>query len=152
MTLNKTPVSVGLIAITIATALSLSFQSGAQPAEKAQFEGRGLATGSIFGVGRNVKVALNLSQNTFSLVLAVPQASSKQEVHYTGTHASLRRGTVIPTSFTVEGSIQTFASSDDNLRAINSSGTCRIKILNSQVVSSVCNTRAAANATRFNGT
>lgn len=151
MTLNKTLIYVGLIATAIATTLSLNLQSIAQPSEKAQFEGRGLATGSVFGVGRNVNVSLNLNQNTFSLVLAVPQISGGQEVHYTGTHSSLRRGVAIPTSFTVNGSIQTFASSDNNLRSISVSGTCRIEVLNAEVVSSTCNTRTPANTTRFNG-
>lgn len=116
------------------------------------FSGRGLANGSIFGSERETEAALTFNQqNNFSFSLAVPPGTGDQ-VQYSGRITRLRRASSGGSqSFVLQGRVQRFASSDNDLQVINATGTCEIEVFDSRVVSSACNTRLRDSATRFEG-
>lgn len=114
------------------------------------FEGRGLARGSVFGTEREADAMLTFNGNNFSLTLAVPPGTDAQ-VNYSGT-IQRRRGTGNNSStFSLQGRVQRFASSADNLQVINATGTCQIEVFDARIVSSSCNTRLRDSGTRFEG-
>ncbi|MBF2050980.1 MAG: hypothetical protein EDM05_009485 [Leptolyngbya sp. IPPAS B-1204] len=113
------------------------------------FEGRGLASGSVFGNERETDAMLSFnSTNNFSFSLAVPPGTGAQ-VNYSGRIRSTR--STGANSFVLRGQVQRFASSANNLEVINATGTCEIEVFDARVISSTCNTRARDSATRFAG-
>lgn len=115
------------------------------------FEGRGLASGSVFGDERSVDAALSFNQNNFSFSLSVPPGTGAQ-VNYNGTVNRIRRnGPTNSNSFTLRGQVRSFASSANNLMVITATGNCEIEVFDARVISSTCNTRLRDSATRFQG-
>lgn len=115
------------------------------------FLGRGLARGSVFVDEQEVEANLNFNGSNFSYSLAVPPGTGAQ-VNYSGTINRLRETSSSNAgTFILQGRVQRFASSADDLQVINATGTCRIEVFDSRVVSTNCNTRARNSATRFEG-
>jgi hypothetical protein len=121
------------------------------PAE-GTFSGRGLASGSVFGNEREAEALLNFNQtNNFSFSLAVPPGTGAQ-VQYAGRITRIRRASSGGShSFVLQGRVQSFASSANNLQVINATGTCDIEVFDARVISSSCNTRLRDSGTRFEG-
>lgn len=123
----------------------------ASPPSQGTLPGRGVASGSVFTRGRMADAVLNFNNGKFSLSLAVPPGTGAQ-VNYTGTYNRLQRvGSPNSGSFILEGRIRSFASSANNLRVDNTTGTCRIETFDSLVLISSCNTSIRDSATRFQG-
>lgn len=115
------------------------------------FLGRGLASGAVFVDEQEVDANLNFNGSNFSYTLAVPPGTGAQ-VSYSGTISRLRStGASNAGTFVLQGRVQRFASSADDLQVINATGTCRIEVFDSRIVSTTCNTRARNSKTRFEG-
>jgi hypothetical protein len=138
-----------LVATTLGIALMLPCRAQSSGEEK--FQGRGLATGSVFGVGRNVTASLTFHRGNFTFSLAVPPPKGAQKVTYRGTYPRLQKVGTDSRDFILEGQIQTFTGSHNTQMQINTSGTCRIEVVDSQVRSSRCRTAKRVNSTEFNG-
>jgi hypothetical protein len=112
------------------------------------FNGRGIASGSVFTQGRQADARLNFnSSNNFSLSL-VALTVRGMEANYNGTITRRLSGRS-SNSFTLEGRVRTYASSGNNLRVINTSGSCRIEVFNSRIALSVCNMSSRNHSSRF---
>lgn len=121
------------------------------PPTEGNFSGRGRASGSVFGGGRQADASLTFNQNRFSLGLFVPPGTGAQ-VRYQGTINRLRSTSPNnPNSFVIESRVQSFASSANGLRVINTAGTCRIEIFDARIVSTSCNTNVRNSSTQFTG-
>uniref|UniRef100_A0A832H6G8 Uncharacterized protein n=1 Tax=Oscillatoriales cyanobacterium SpSt-402 TaxID=2282168 RepID=A0A832H6G8_9CYAN len=140
------------------TVLSVTLTGGSStpppsssPPTQGNFSGRGQASGSVFGGGRQADASLTFNQNGFSLGLFVPPGTGAQ-VRYQGVINRLR-GTSPnnPNSFVIEGRVQSFASSANGLRVTNTAGTCQIEIFDARIVSTSCNTNVRNSSTRFTG-
>lgn len=115
------------------------------------FSGQGKASGSVFGRGRQADAALNFNQGNFSLGLAVPPGTGAQ-VNYNGTINRLKvNKSRNPDSFVLDGRVHGFASSGNNLRVINTHGTCRIEVFDSRVIDVSCHTNVRNSSTQFTG-
>jgi len=112
--------------------------------------GRGLTTGSIFTLGRQSDAVLNFNNNGFSLSLAARYASG-MEVNYSGTITRRLPGTRGSNGFVLETQIDRFASSQNGMRVVNTSGTCRIEVFDSLVVIADCTPQVRDGATQFRG-
>lgn len=124
--------------------------SGSVPTE-GSFSGRGQASGSVFGRGRQADASLDFNRNGFTLGLSVPPGTGAQ-VRYLGTINRLRStNRNNPNSFVLEGRVQSFASSANNLRVINTAGTCRIEVFDARITSVSCSANAPGSSTRFTG-
>ena len=117
------------------------------------FQGRGVAQGSAFTRGRTATTALTIDRDNFGFELTEPGGRTdapRARVQYRG--AVIRR-TNNSTSggFTLDGRVRSFTSSA-NLRVLNNTtGTCRIEVVNSLVISSTCRAATAESSTQFLG-
>ncbi len=114
------------------------------------FQGRGVAQGSAFVKGRNATVGLTLDRNNFSLDMT-DSSNREARLQYRGVVSRRNNDSSSANSFTVDTRVQSFNSSE-NLRVINNTtGTCRIEVFNSRVISSSCTTVSDSSSTRFLG-
>ena len=125
-------------------------QAAPARAPQSNFEGRGVAHGSVFTRGRNVTVRLTVERGNFTLNLAEPPGN-RARVQYRGS--IIRQNTTLPNSnsFTLDGRVQTFDSSASTRILNNTTGTCRIEVFDARVISSSCRTVAAKSDTQFLG-
>lgn len=115
------------------------------------FSGRGRATGSVFGGGRQADASLNFNRGNFSLGLSVPPGTGAQ-VNYSGTFKQLKASpSGNPNSFVLDGQVQGFASSANNLRVLNTHGTCRIEVFDGRVIDVSCHSNVRGSSTQFTG-
>lgn len=125
-------------------------QSSPRPVQN-NFQGRGVAQGSAFTRGRNVSTDLTIDRDNFGFELAEPPGRSdtgRARVQYRG---SVVRRSSSSANFTLDGRIRSFNSSA-NLRVLpNTTGTCRIEVFDSRVISSTCRTATADSTTQFLG-
>ncbi len=112
--------------------------------------GRGLTTGSIFTLGRQSDAFLTFNNNAYSLSLAARYAPGL-EVNYSGTITRHLPGTRGVNGFVLETQIDRFASAQNGMRVINTSGTCRIEVFDSLVVIADCTPQVQDGATQFRG-
>ncbi|MBD1872920.1 hypothetical protein H6F75_05460 [Nodosilinea sp. FACHB-131] len=115
------------------------------------FAGTGVATGSKFTVGRQAEAMLNFNtSNNFSLSLAATGADTL-EMLYQGTVTRQSASALGTNGFVLETRVSSFASSLGDWQVFEASGTCRIEVFDSQVVSSTCNVTAPAFPTDLTG-
>lgn len=126
-------------------------------ATSTDFQGRGVSQGSAFTRGRTANALLTVNGNNFGLELAEPPGmrgeslSNRARVQYRGAIIRQNNGSTNSGSFTLDGRIRSFNSSA-NLRAIgNTTGTCRIEVFDSRVISSSCRAVADDSTTQFLG-
>lgn len=149
------PVLVGFIGLTIAASLAsaaratMENEPGILLAQSASMsmQGRGIAQGSAFTGGRTANTALTIDGNSFGLEIVEPPGT-RARVQYRG--AVIRRNGN-SSSFTLDGRVQTFNSTDNLRLRGTTTGTCRIEVSNSIVTSSTCNTVTDNSGTRFLG-
>lgn len=120
--------------------------------------GRGVAQGSAFTQGRSANAVLVLDRDNFSLELSEPTSSGSRGqtnpgwVQYRGAvvrrQDDRRSGS---NSFTLEARVRSFDSSLSLRVVTNTTGTCRIEVFDSRVVSSSCRTAADNSNTQFLG-
>lgn len=124
---------------------------GSSTPTEGQFEGRGTASGAVFGRGMRVHSSLSFNQNRFSLALFVPPGTGTQ-IQYQGTISSLRGGSSgNPNSFVLQGRLQSFASSANRLQVRRTSGNCRIEVFDARIVSTFCSGNTPGSSTQFTG-
>lgn len=134
------------------TTISTSGGSANVPSS-GNFDGRGLARGSVFGDERQAdsNLTFNSSSNRFSYSIFVPGGTTEQ-VNYNGTISRVRStSSNNPNNFVLEGAVASFASSANGLRVVDTTGSCRIEVFDARIVSSSCNSRAANSTTNFEG-
>ncbi|MFH7244057.1 MAG: hypothetical protein ACHWZW_14550 [Spirulina sp.] len=126
------------------------YQTFPMPVE-GTFPGRGIATGSVFTIGRQAEAMLSFNEtNRFSFSLAGRYANNLETV-YSGTITRRLPGTRGVNGFILETQVTSFASSLEDRRVMNTTGTCRIEIFDSLVVESSCTTRIPDSNTEFQG-
>lgn len=115
------------------------------------FPGRGMASGSVFTIGRQAEAMLNFNAtNRFSLSLAGRYANHL-EVVYSGTITRRLPGTRGVNGFVLETQVESFASSLEERRVVDTMGNCLIEVFDGLVVESSCSTRIPDSATEFQG-
>lgn len=126
--------------------------SGTTSSTQGTFQGRGLATGSVFGNEQAAEAVLNINGSNFNLSLAVPPGTGAQ-VSYIGTVNRTRRAGSSRSSngFVMQGRVRSFASSANGLQVTNVTGNCEIEVFDARVIFASCNTRLRDSSTRFNG-
>jgi len=112
--------------------------------------GRGLTTGSIFSIGRQSDAFLTFNNNGYSLSLAARYAPGL-EVNYSGTITRRLPGTRGVNGFVLETQIDRFASAQNGMRVMNTSGTCHIEVFDALVVIADCTPQVRDGATQFRG-
>jgi len=120
------------------------------------FQGRGVAQGAAFTQGRNTNLALTLDGDNFGLELTEIQAASTRgqpiaRVQYRGAITRRSDDAANPNSFSLNTRVRSFDSSDNFRIITNTTGTCRIEVFDSRVISSSCNTVADNSSTQFLG-
>lgn len=150
---------VGTIA-TLGMALIVPAATQAQipnrPAPTSLSQGRGVAQGAAFNRGRNANVTLTIDGENFGLEMTEIQAANVRgqtpgRVQYRGAITRRTDDPANANSFSLFTRIRSFDSSQ-NLRIItNTTGTCRIEVFNSRVLSSSCSTIADNSETDFLG-
>jgi hypothetical protein len=124
---------------------------GASPPTSGSFDGRGRATGAVFGGGRNADASLSFNQGRLSLQLFVPPGTGTQ-MQYQATFDSRRDIKATgATNFVIQARMQSFASSANGLRVTSSTGSCRIEVFDSRITSAICNSNRPGGSTRFTG-
>jgi hypothetical protein len=112
------------------------------------FEGRGVAQGSTFTRGRNATAVLTIDRNNYTFELT-ERGTGRARVRYEGIVNRQSSGGA--NSFTLDGRVQRFSSSE-KLRLINvSTGNCRIEVFDARVVSSNCRSVVPNSTTQFLG-
>jgi hypothetical protein len=111
------------------------------------FDGRGTASGSVFGRGRQANASLSFNRGNFSVGIFAPGTSN--EVQYQGTINQLRSQGI--NGFTLDARIRSFASSANNRRVVNTSGSCRIQVSDARITSISCNANVRGGNTQFTG-
>lgn len=119
-----------------------------RPAQN-EFDGRGVAHGSVFTRGRNVNTSLTINQGRFVYNMAQPPGT-RVRVRYQGSVARQTPGNS-PNSFVLDGRVQTFDSSASTRIFNNTTGTCRIEVFDARVISSNCRSVAPDSSTQFLG-
>lgn len=115
------------------------------------FAGRGIATESVFTIGRQAEAVLSFNAtDRFSISLAGRYANNL-EVAYSGIITRRLPGTRGINGFILETQVDSFASSMDDRRVVETAGTCRIEVFDARVVESVCSTSAPNSNTEFQG-
>lgn len=115
------------------------------------FAGKGRATGAVFGSGRQADASLDFNRGNFSLGLFVPPGTGAQ-VRYQGTFNRLQRTSPDnPNSFVLAGQVRSFASSVNNLRVLDTVGSCRIEVFDARITSVSCSTQLPGSSTQFTG-
>lgn len=150
---------VGTIA-TLGIAIMVPAVTQAQipnrPAQTNLSQGRGVAQGASFNRGRNTNVTLTIDGESFGLEMMeiVPsnvRGQTPGRVQYRGAITRRTDDPANANSFSLFTRIRSFDSSQ-NLRIItNTTGTCRIEVFNSRVLSSSCSTIADNSETDFLG-
>jgi len=139
-----------VLSVTLTGGGNTTPPANATPTE-GSFQGRGTASGAVFGRGRQTDASLDFNRGNFSVGLSVPPGTGAQ-VRYQGTINRLRSTNPNnPSSFVLEGRIRSFASSVNGLRVRNTSGNCRIEVFDARIVSSSCSANAPGSATQFRG-
>lgn len=146
---KQVQVLIGFAALLIAVSLPELPQANAQ-SRQTGFEGKGVANGSTFTRGRNANAALSTDGNDFSLELSEPPGI-RARVQYRGVVIRQTNDSSSPNSFTLDGRIRSFTSSANRRNLNATTGTCRIEVFDSRVVSSTCNSVASDTSTRFLG-
>ncbi|PSB18617.1 hypothetical protein C7B65_14895 [Phormidesmis priestleyi ULC007] len=127
-----------------------------RPAVQTNFQGRGVAQGSAFTRGRTATTVLTIDRDNFVFELAEPGGRTdapRARVQYRGAIIRQTNKTTSATSggFTLDGRVRSYTSSA-NLRVLNNTtGTCRIEVFNSLVLSSSCRAATAESSTQFLG-
>jgi hypothetical protein len=130
-----TPMASGVAPQTLAQ----SFPVIEFPAGEGTFSGIGVAT-----VGRQADAVLNFNtSNNFSLSLSATGADTL-EMTYQGTVTRQSASSLGASGFVLETRVNSFASSLGDWQVFDATGTCRIEVLASRVVSSTCNVTAPA--------
>lgn len=125
-------------------------QRSSQTSSQAGLQGRGVAQGSAFTRGRTATVALTIDGSNFGLELAEPPGT-RARVQYRGSIVRQNNSSSNSNSFTLDGRVQSF-NSTENLRVRGTTtGTCRIEVFDSRVISSLCNTISDDSRTQFLG-
>lgn len=148
----------GVLRFSPATTAQIPPTPPAPPtASQSNFQGRGVAQGSAFTRGRTANVSLTLDRDNFSLELAEPSAvgqrgqESAARVQYRGIIRQRQNNQGNSAGFTLSTRVRSFDSST-NLRVItNTTGTCRIVVFDSRVISTNCRTAADNSDTEFLG-
>lgn len=162
--LKQRDLLMGLIAIVAAIGIFWIPQVAAQtpvptptrPPATNLFQGRGVAQGASFNRGRNANVTLNFDGENFGLELMeiLPsnvRGQSPARVQYRGAITRRTDDPANANSFGLFTRVRSFDSSA-NLRIItNTTGTCRIEVFASRVLSSDCSTIADNSETDFLG-
>lgn len=151
---------IGLGSAVLATALLVPLATQAQlpnrPTPGSVSQGRGVAQGASFNRGRNANVTLTLDGENFGLEMTEILPSNVRgqtpgRVQYRGAITRRTDDPANANSFSLFTRVRSFDSSA-NLRIItNTTGTCRIEVFNSRVLSSDCSTIADNSATDFLG-
>jgi hypothetical protein len=148
---------VGLFAVLSGAVItSAGAQVPNRPVPGGIFQGRGIAQGAAFSRGRNANVTLTLDGENFGLELMeiVPsnvRGQTPGRVQYRGAITRRTDDPAAPNSFSLFTRVRSFDSSQ-NLRIVtNTTGTCRIEVFNSRVLSSSCSTIADSSETDFLG-
>jgi hypothetical protein len=116
------------------------------------FIGRGKASGSVFGQGREVNASLEYNKANFSLILSVSLGTRAQVVYQGKILHWDRSNSNNPNTLVLRGLIQSFASSANNLTAIETRGVCRIEVFDGRITSTLCNVSNIQNGnTQFTG-
>jgi hypothetical protein len=136
---------------------STSLMAQSRPTNQTNFEGRGVAQGSAFTRGRNASASLTVDRDNFGLELVEPMAvrggspTDRARVQYRGSIIRQTNSSSNSGNFTLDGRIQSF-NTTDNLRVRSvTTGTCRIEVFDSHVISSTCNSLADNSRTQFLG-
>ncbi len=139
-----------VLSVTLGGGGTVRPPSGSTPTE-GSFQGRGNASGSVFGRGKRADASLSFNRNGFSLGVFVPPGTGAQ-VQYLGAIKRIRNTNPNnPNTFVIEGRIESFASSANNLRVINTRGDCRIEVFDARITSTSCSANASGSATQFRG-
>ncbi len=117
------------------------------PAGGRNYQGTGIASGSLFTQGRRTDATLTLRGNNFTYRLETPIGLGLK-TEYTGT---VRRTENLRNGFAVTTRVQRLASSATFSNALPAAGNCRIEVFNSRVTKSFCDMAVRANNTRFDG-
>ena len=113
-------------------------------------QGRGIAQGSAFRMGRNANVSLTINRDNFTFELAEPPGA-RARVQYRGNVVRRNSTGSNPNSFVLDGRVRTFDSSASDRILNNTTGTCRIEVFDARVVSSTCRAASADSNTQFLG-
>lgn len=148
----RTPQGTGVLRFTSqATTPTPPTPRPTPPPSGRNYQGRGIASGSVFTKGRQTDATLNVANNNFTFGLETPSRLGLR-VQYRGTVTRQRSGSSLGRNgFVLEGRIRNFASSVTGMRSVPSIGTCRVEVFDSRVVSSECDTAVYQNSTRFQG-
>lgn len=115
------------------------------------FAGRGVAHGAVFNQGRNVNVTLTVDSDNFGLEMTEQSSRTPGRVQYRGVVMRRNADSRNPNSFTLDTRVRSFDTSA-NLRVLNNTtGTCRMEVFDSRVISSNCTTVSDNSSTRFLG-
>ena len=115
------------------------------------FAGRGVAHGAVFNKGRNVNVTLTVDGDNFGLEVTEQSSRTPGRVQYRGVVMRRNADSRNPNSFTLDTRVRSFDTSA-NLRVLNNTtGTCRMEVFDSRVISSNCTTVSDNSSTRFLG-
>lgn len=148
--------TLGIALVPYARAQAPTPISPTRPTPAIFFQGRGVAQGAAFNRGRNTNVALTLEGENYSLEMTEILSSNvrNQQPARLQYRGAINRRTDDPAnanSFSLFTRVRSFDSSA-NLRIItNTTGTCRIEVFNSRVLSSDCSTIADNSETDFLG-
>jgi hypothetical protein len=124
---------------------------GAKPPTQGSFLGKGKASNSVFGSGRNVDASLDFNKNGFSVRLFVPPGTGVQTQHQGKINRIRGTNSRNSNSFIIEGSLESFATSTNNLRVIKARGDCKIEVFDSRITSVFCTSLSAGGSVRFTG-
>lgn len=147
-------VLIGFIGLTIAASLASPSRATVESelnllaqSTPMSMQGRGVAQGSAFTRGRTADTVLTIDGNSFGLEIAEPPGT-RARVQYRG---SVIRRNGNSSNFTLDGRVRTFNSTDNLRMRGTTTGTCRIEVFDSRVISSTCNTISDNSGTRFLG-
>jgi hypothetical protein len=141
---------IGVTGLVAAMGLAFLPHATAQAIAQANFQGRGVTQGSTFTRGRNANASLNIDGNNFGLEFAEPSRTGAS-VQYRGSIIRQTNGSTNSGSFILDGRVRSFNASANPQATNNTSGSCRIEVFDSRVVSSSCNTSVSNSSTRFLG-
>ena len=117
------------------------------PSSGQNYQGTGIASGSLFTQGRRTDATLTLAGSNFTYRIETPIGLGLK-MEYTGT---VRRTENLLNGFAVTTRVQRLASSATFSNALPAVGNCRIEVFNSRVMKSFCDMAIKANTTRFDG-
>ncbi|NJL01036.1 MAG: hypothetical protein HC910_10915 [Spirulinaceae cyanobacterium SM2_1_0] len=124
--------------------------TGVTPPSQGTWQGNGTGSGAVFSLNQGVNATLNYNRDNFSASLSVPPGTGAQ-VMYQGTITDLTGTGSNPNSFQLEGRVEAFASSANNLRVDDAPGICQIEVFDARIVSMQCSTSLPNSSTIFRG-